>query len=254
MIDFFMKITRLTIICLASSVLVACSMTPNIDDRRVINNADSFESTNRKIYSFNDSLDNNLMKPVASGYKLITPEPVRIRLTNFFNNANYLNVILNFSLQGKVDQSLSDIFRFIFNSTLGIGGLFDVATPMGLVAHKEDLGQTLAVWGLSQGPYLNIPAFGPNTLRNTPDFISAYFLSPLTYVTSVVALPVMALNLINTRANLLDASDFRDSAAIDPYSFTREAYLQSRRNQIYDGNPPSESFDDIFELELENSQ
>jgi phospholipid-binding lipoprotein MlaA len=247
------KYTRLVFASLFYIVLVACSTTPKIDDNKVIDSSDPFESTNRSFYSFNDSLDQHFMRPVASTYVSITPEPLRIGITNFFNNVSYLNVFLNSCLQGKLDQSLSDLFRIIFNSTLGIGGLIDVAMYMGLKAHKEDLGQTFAVWGSSQGPYLNIPAFGPNTVRNVPDYVSNYFLNPINYLATIVSLPVSALNLINTRANLLSASDFVDSAAIDPYSFTREAYLQLRRNLIYDGNPPAESFDDIFDLEFEDS-
>ena len=132
-------------------------------------------------------------------------------------------------MQGKIDQSVSDIFRFVFNSTLGIGGLFDVATPMGLEAHKEDVGQTLAVWGSAQGPYLNIPAMGPNTTRNLPDYATKYLLNHLHISPLLLPLPVQLLEIVNTRANLLNASNFRDSAAIDGYSFTREAYLQSRK-------------------------
>jgi phospholipid-binding lipoprotein MlaA len=253
MIKISIKYTRLIFIGVTYIALTACSTTQIIDDNKVIDSSDPFESTNRSFYSFNDSLDQHVMRPAASTYVSITPEPMRIGITNFFNNVNYLNVFLNSSLQGKLDQSLSDLFRIIFNSTIGIGGLIDVATYMGLEAHKEDLGQTLAVWGSGQGPYLNLPAFGPNTVRNVPNYVSNYFLNPINYLATIVSLPVSALNLINTRANLLYASDFVDSAAIDPYSFTREAYLQLRRNLIYDGNLPAEYFDDIFDLEYEDS-
>jgi phospholipid-binding lipoprotein MlaA len=245
------KYTKLVFTSLFCIILTACSTTSKIDDSKVIDSSDPYESINRSFYSFNNSIDQHIMRPAASTYISITPELLRIGITNFFNNVSYLNVFVNSSLQGKLDQSLSDIFRFIFNSTLGVGGLIDVATYMGLETHEEDLGQTLAVWGSGQGAYLNLPAFGPNTVRNVPDYVSDYFLNPINYLATIVSLPVSALNLINSRANLLNASNFIDSAAIDPYSFTREAYLQIRRSLIYDGNPPAESFDDIFDLEFE---
>lgn len=241
------KLKRLLVLVLLCSPLIACTSMQHIDDTKVIDNSDPLESENRFMYNLNDGLDENILRPIANTYVKVTPEPFRIGITNFFNNVHYLNVILNNSLQGKIDQSVSDIFRFVFNSTLGIGGLFDVATPMGLEANKEDVGQTLAVWGSPQGPYLSIPAMGPNTVRNLPNFATKYFLNPFTYVAFTIALPVQFLKIVNTRANLLNASNFRDSAAIDAYSFTREAYLQSRKNLIYDGNPPAENFDDIFE-------
>ena len=123
-------------------------------------------------------------------------------------------------------------------------GLFDVATDMGLEEHDEDLGQTLAVWGVDQGAYLYLPFLGPTTARNSPDLASAHFSNPLTYTSTIYLLPVTFLNLVNDRANLLDIDV--DEVSIDPYSFIREAYLQRRRYLIHDGSPPAEGFDDIF--------
>lgn len=242
------KLLKSLLVIVFCHFLIACTSMQHIDESRVIDTSDPWESTNRSVYDFNDALDRNIIKPVSTGYVKITPKPFRIGVTNFFDNLRYLNVILNNTLQGKIDQSMSDIFRFVFNTTLGVGGLFDVATPMGLEAHDEDLGQTLAVWGSPQGPYLELPALGPSTMRKLPDFVSTYFLDPFTYWLSFsVAAPVKVLELINKRANFLTASNFRDSAAIDPYSFTRESYLQSRKDKIYDGNPPAENYDDIFD-------
>jgi phospholipid-binding lipoprotein MlaA len=210
-------------------------------------NVDPIEPTNRVSYSFSDTLDIHLLKPIAEVYASATPAPIRKSVTNFFDNLYYLNVIFNSLLQGKYTQFLSDTGRFVTNSTLGLGGLFDVATDMGLDAHDEDFGQTLATWGFEQGAYLYIPLVrGPSTVRDAPDLATTYFLSPLTYVSSVVLWPVSALNIINTRANLLEATDFRDEAAIDPYAFTREAYLQQRDYLIHDGNPPTDEYDDLF--------
>ncbi len=211
---------------------------------------DPLEPANRVFFNVNESLDRALLKPAAKGYVRVTPVPVRTGITNFFNNLSYLNVILNDFLQGKFEQGVNDSLRFIFNSTLGIGGWFDVAgDDMGLPAHEEDFGQTLAVWGVDKGFYLYLPLFGPNTLRDTADFIPSTFLNPFFYVSGPVLFPLNAVNAINTRANLLEASNIRDQAALDPYAFTREAYLQQREFLIHDGNPPLSGYEDIFEEE-----
>ena len=236
-------------VLLAAALLTGCAGNQTIDGEVY---PDPYEDTNRSFYKFNDALDRHIMTPVAKNYVKVTPEPVRDSVTNFFDNLEYLNVILHSFLQGKLGQAFSDVSRFVVNSTVGIGGLFDVATSMGLRENDEDLGQTLAVWGIDKGAYLYIPFLGPYTARNSPDVASSYFTNPFTYISTIFLLPVSALNLINDRANLLEASEFVEEASIDPYSFTREAYLQQRRYLIHDGNPPSEGYDDIFELGLED--
>lgn len=240
------RLVSLSTALLLVALMSGCATTKNPDGTV---NVDPYEETNRSVYGFNDSLDRNIMRPVAEGYRSITPEPVRDSVTNFFDNLKYLNVVLNSFLQGKLGEGFSDVMRFIVNSTIGIGGLFDVATPMGLPAHEEDFGQTLAVWGVDQGAYLNIPFMGPNTARNVPDYGTSYATNPFTYIGGLIFLPVTVLDLINSRANLLDASEFVDEASIDPYSFTREAYLQQRKFLIHDGNPPSEDYDDLFDVD-----
>ncbi len=215
-------------------------------------NPDPYEDTNRSLYAFNDALDRHFFKPVSQTYANITPQPVRTGVTNFFNNLEYLNVILHAFLQWKLGQGFSDVTRFVVNSSFGLGGLLDVATLMGLTSHEEDFGQTLHAWGADQGAYLNLPFFGPNTARNTPDLASRYFTNPLTYISGLVLLPVTALNLINSRANLLEATAFVDEASLDPYAFTREAYLQRRQYLIHDGSPPTEDYDDIFESGIDD--
>ena len=210
-------------------------------------NDDPVEPANRVFFDINETLDKHLIKPAAEAYVEIAPIPFRTGVTNFFNNLTYLNVILNDFLQGKFSQGIDDSFRFIFNSTFGIGGLFDVATDMGLPENDEDFGQTLAVWGVDKGSYLYLPFFGPNTVRDTADFVPSTLLNPLFYASSIILFPVNIFNAVNTRANLLEASNIRDEAAIDPYSFTREAHLQQREFLIYDGNPPVTGYDDIFD-------
>ncbi len=210
---------------------------------------DPLEGLNRPIYGFNDGLDKHILQPIAKGYVAITPKPVRKGVTNFFSNLAYLNVILNDVLQGKFAQGLDDTARFVINSTVGIGGIFDPAGHGTLPRHDEDLGQTLGTWGVGEGAYLNLPLLGPSSTRDVPDIVTSTLLNPLTYFAAAIAAPITAVNVINTRANLLDASNFRDAAALDPYAFTREAYRQHRTSLIYDGNPPVEEFEDFFDDE-----
>lgn len=210
-------------------------------------NDDPLEQTNRVFFNVNETLDKHLLKPVAEVYVEVTPVGVRTSITNFFDNLTYLNVILNGFLQGKFNQGMSDLVRFLTNSTAGIGGLFDVATPIGMPKHDEDFGQTLAVWGVDKGSYLYLPLFGPNTARDSTDFVPSTLLNPLFYVSSAMLFPVNALNAVNKRANLLEASNLRDEAAVDPYAFTREAHLQQREYLIYDGDPPVADYDDFFD-------
>lgn len=205
---------------------------------------DPLEPANRNMFSLNESLDENIFKPVAQGYVNITSAPVRASVTNFFDNASYLNTILNSFLQGEFGHGFADIGRFVVNSTLGIGGLFDVATDMGLPEREKDTGQTLARWGAGEGAYLFIPGPGSNTIRDSSNMVTSSLLFPFTYFSAVVLLPVTAVMAINARANLLTASNIRDEAALDSYSFTREVYLQQRQNLIY-GKP--EPFSDSFE-------
>jgi len=226
------------------SLASGCASTQSKDTEA---NNDTLEPVNRVSFDFNETLDEYILKPIAEPYAKYMPEIYRAGITNFFDNLTYLNVVLNSFLQGKFGQGLSDSARFIVNSTIGIAGLNDIATPMGLEKHNEDLGQTLAVWGVGLGSYFYIPLQGPDTVRNVPNIATSTLLNPLTYITSAILFPVSALNIINTRANLLEASNIRDEAAIEPYTFTREAYLQHRENLIYDGNPPLEGYDDIFD-------
>ncbi len=251
-----MPVTRIvkyvnTLLIGATLVLAqGCATTTATDEA---NADDNFESANRASFDFTESVDRAVIKPVAEAYNDVTPEPVRRAVTNFFDNLGYLNVILNDFLQGKWDQGLQDSLRFLYNSTAGIGGLFDVSTRIDMPANNEDFGQTLAVWGVDKGSYLYVPLLGPNTVRDTTDIASSILTNPLFYASGIVLFPVTALNIVNTRSNLLEASNIRDQAAIDPYVFTREAYLQQREFLVYDGNPPNSDFDDFF-LEDEDDE
>lgn len=227
--------SRLLILIGTISLAAGCATTQNNDP---------LEGGNRVLFDVTETLDKHLLKPIAESYVDITPVPVRTSVTNFFDNLSYLNVILNDFLQGKFHQGITDMLRFTYNSTFGIAGLFDVSTPIGMPANDEDFGQTLATWGVDQGSYLYI--LGPSSTRDITDQVPSTLLNPFFYVSSIVMFPVNALNAVNTRANLLEASNIRDEAALDPYSFTREAYLQQREFLVHDGEPPTTGYDDIF--------
>lgn len=209
----------------------------------VENNHDPIEGLNRTTDKFNDTVDQYTLKPVAEAYVAAVYPGTVSGVSNFYDNSTYLNTVLNGYLQGKAAQGTSDLFRFVLNSTLGILGLFDVATPMGFEKHQEDLGQTLAVWGASQGAYIVYPILGPNSVRKTPDFVTATATDALFWASLVVApeitIPLAVLKYIDLRARLLDASNMRDDLALDPYIFTREAWRQNREYLIYDGHPPA---------------
>lgn len=237
------RIALLTALVVAVGLVAGCASTPNGDP------GDPYEATNRKVYNFNDSLDRNIMQPVARGYVKVTPKGARTGVTNFFGNVGYIDTVANDLLQGKGGQFLRDTGRFVINSSLGLGGLFDVAKEVGLKANDEDLGQTFGVWGAGEGAYLTIPFWGPSSFRDAPGIFTSALLRPTFYLMPIVSLPLGAVNAINSRANLLEATNIRDQAALDPYTFVREAYRQQREYKIHDGNPPGDGFDDYVEGE-----
>lgn len=233
----------LVLILSLSVFLGGCASTA--DKAEVTEANDPLEPGNRAVYTFNDKLDKYFFEPVAKKYDEYTPNFMRNGITNFFDNLFYLNVIFNDFLQGKVVQGFSDVGRVAVNSTVGIGGFVDFATDLGMPKHDEDFGQTLGAWGVGEGAYLNLPLKGPNSLRDAPDIITTTLLNPLFYITSPVTIPAGILYVINERANLLDATRIRDEAALDPYTFTREAYRQKRVSLIHDGEPPQETFEEL---------
>jgi phospholipid-binding lipoprotein MlaA len=203
---------------------------------------DPGEAFNRKMYVVGEKRDNNIFIPVAKSYKKITPDLVETAVTNFFTNIRNLDSAVNGFLQGKVTSGVTDIGRVIVNSTLGVVGLFDVATKMGLQHQHEDFGQTLAVWGVKKTRYVFIPVLGPTSLRDMPAVLIDLLL-PRALLGDVYSLGVAGLDIVDRRAVTLDASHIRDSTALDPYAFTREAYFQRRRYLIFAGAPPLEEFD-----------
>jgi len=203
------------------------------------NQKDPIEGFNRAMFSFNEGLDTVLIKPVAQGYDAVMPTPVRTGVTNFFGNIADFFIGFNNLLQGKPDQALSDLGRVAINSTIGILGLFDVATEAGLEKHEEDFGQTFGRWGMGDGAYVVLPVFGPRSVRDTAGLILDMAADPVGDVEHVPTRNTLtALRLIDTRADLLPADKVIAEAALDKYSYVRDGYLQRRRNLVHDGNPP----------------
>lgn len=208
------------------------------------NPRDPLEPINRGIYQFNDGVDKVLIKPAAEFYRFAIPDFMRTGVSNFFSNLNDVIVALNSLLQGKLAQAGSDAARLIVNSTVGLLGLFDVATGIGLEKHNEDFGQTLGYWGIGDGPYLVLPLIGPSSARDTVGWVGDYYTWPVTYVESDRERNVLiAVRFVTARADLLEASRILETAALDPYEFVRDAYLQRRRNLVYDGKPPPDEDD-----------
>ncbi len=206
---------------------------------------DPLEGYNRVMHAFNDTVDENVLKPVSQGYDTIMPTPIRHGVNNFFNNLNDITVIINDLLQFKFTQAFEDTSRFAINSTVGLVGLIDVATDLGYKKNDEDFGQTLGAWGTGTGPYLVLPFLGPSNTRDTLGLVGDYFSDPVTYVTGPDARnPLLAVRIIDDRADLLKAEKVLDEAAIDEYSYIRDAYLQRRQSLVHDGNAPEEF--DVF--------
>jgi phospholipid-binding lipoprotein MlaA len=201
---------------------------------------DPLEPINRGVFKFNDALDRAVTKPVAQGYRAVVPPPVRGGITNFFGNFRDVTTAVNNLLQLKIPRAASDVGRVLINSTVGILGFFDVASRLGLEKHDEDFGQTLGHWGMGPGPFLMLPFLGPSTARDTVGLVGDYFTDPEFYIFnhSPENYIVLGTRVINLRANLLAVEGLLDQEGLDQYAFLRDAYLQRRRNQIYDGNPP----------------
>ncbi len=232
--------------------LNACVTTPEqtATDQQPLNKSDPYENINRKVYSFNDSVDDYVAKPVADAYKFITPDFVENGVSNFFNNLKNVNVVANDLLQGKFKQSGLDTGRFLMNTTLGMAGLFDVAKTVGLEQNDEDFEQTLAVWGVPQGHYIVLPLLGPITMRGIPGAVFDTAANPVNYV----GIPAQALSLINTRANAEGSLKFIDEAALDPYVFTRESFLQWRSHLASDGKTDTSADFSDLDLDLDDNQ
>jgi phospholipid-binding lipoprotein MlaA len=218
-------------LALAAAALAGCASVPTPTP------GDPLEGLNRTVFKFNDTIDTYALKPVAKGYAWAVPQPVRSSVTNFFSNIGDVYVAANELLELKIADGVGDIMRVVINTVFGVGGLFDVATAAKLPKHAADFGITLGHYGVPSGPYLVLPLLGPSTVRDATGLIVDYYGNPLTYVQpSGVSWALYGVNLVNTRANLLTTVDVLSAAAIDKYSFIRNAYLQRRRFLITDGD------------------
>lgn len=223
-------------VCLVAAMFVVGGCATGKDPR------DPFEPFNRSVYKFNDTVDKAVLQPTARAYRAVLPPFVRRSVSNVFSNMNDVRVVLNNTLQGKFTTAYSDFGRVAINSTLGVLGLFDIASEAGIEKHNEDFGQTLGWWGVADGPFIMLPIFGPSTARDTAGFVVDRYTDPLNQVDpSRAQNQLTATRLVNRRAELLDASRVLDTVALDQYQFVRDGYLQRRRSLVYDGRPPDNS-------------
>ncbi|MDD3936516.1 VacJ family lipoprotein [Rhodoferax sp.] len=226
-------------------MLSGCATGPNANPR------DPLEPFNRGMYQFNDAVDRAVVKPVATVYRDVLPSPVRTGVSNFFANLQDAWSFVNNSLQLKGEAAGNSLVRFGVNTFLGFGGVLDIASEMQVERQTEDFGQTLGYWGVGAGPYLVLPLLGPSTVRDTvalPVDAQGNLVAGVSDVSTRNSLTT--LNLLSRRARLLQASNILDQVALDPYTFTRDAFLQSRLNAVYDGDPPDDS--EPFEPTVEN--
>lgn len=233
------RLRLFTVCAIASLVMLGGCATTGAGDPR-----DPFEPMNRAIYQFNDGVDKAIMKPIAQAYQAVLPAFVRTGVSNVFSNLNDIVVALNNILQGKIGPAFSDISRVMVNTTIGILGIIDVATELGIDKNDEDFGQTLGYWGVGDGPYIVLPFLGPRNARDTVGLVGDMWADPLMQLDPTRDRnAAVGLRLVSRRAELLNASKVLEVAALDEYEFLRDAYLQRRRNLIYDGNPPREKDD-----------
>ena len=211
---------------------------------------DPYESANRTSYDVTDKVDSAVLQPVARGYQTITPNWLQGGVLNIFENLRTIASSANGFLQGKPAAGGIDFARLLINSSVGIGGFFDVASHWNLPYQNEDFGQTLAVWGFKKTRYVYIPFVGPSTMRDIPSTVIRSYL-PRLILGHDYHWSISGLDIISAREDLLAASDVRDSTALDPYAFTRDAYFQRRKFLIYDGDPPMDDFFDEFDEDFD---
>jgi len=205
------------------------------------NSADPFEPFNRSVSNFNEKVDTAVIKPVATAYVKVVPSLVRTGVGNFFGNLGEVWNFANSVMQLKAQRSAETFMRFNVNTFFGLGGLLDIATEAGIYRQSEDFGKTLGHWGVPPGPYVVLPILGPSTLRDTAAFPVDRFGDAFRYIPSIrVRNSLTALRLVDLRSSYLRAGQLLDNAALDKYSFTRDAWLQRRRSEVYDGNPPDD--------------
>ena len=238
MFSIWLRLKRLLALSLVALIVGCASIPAGVPPSP----DDPWEPFNRSVFEFNEGLDKYVLKPVVSGYRFVLPEFIREGVYNFFSNYNDIYTALNNLLQGKPDYAFNDLMRVVVNTTMGLGGLIDLATPGGLEKHKEDFGQTFGVWGVPSGPYVVLPFFGPSSVRDTfgtvADLETDYLFK---YIPDVgLRNSLTGLRVVNARNTYYEAGDLLDGAAIDKYSFLRDAYIQRRKYQINEGRDDEE--------------
>lgn len=238
------------VLFLCAAIFQGCATTPKNDDQDV-DPVDPHEKVNRASYDFTDKVDRVVLEPIVNAYIDYVPDAAQRSIGNFYDNLSYPNVVLNSFLQGKVKQGAEGTLRFFVNSTVGMFGLFDMATHMGLQKHDEDFGQTLGVWGINPGSYLFIPLIGPSSERDVTNIPVGLFTNVLFYaglaVGTYFAAPLTILGAIDKRARLAGPMRIRDEAALDPYLFVREASMQQREFLVHDGKLPLDLYHEPFQ-------
>jgi phospholipid-binding lipoprotein MlaA len=231
---------RLAALGLVVALAQGCATGPNA------NPADPLEPFNRTVYDFNDGLDRAIFKPVATAYKDVTPSPVRTGVNNFFNNMSDVWSVVNNALQLKPKETLETGMRVVFNSIFGFAGVLDIGTEMRLARNKQDFGQTLGYWGVESGAYVVLPFFGPSSVRDTVGTVVDSSVDIVSNVNNVPARnSLIGLRVVDKRAQFLGVTDFVEQAALDPYSFTRDLYLQRRANPMGKGSTQKEERYDL---------
>jgi phospholipid-binding lipoprotein MlaA len=243
---------RILGVLILSSTMSACSTTPTHSDKK-----DPWEGWNRDVHGFNKDFDDTILKPLAKGYQDVVPNPVDKSITNVFSNINDIGVTINDFLQLKFVQGGMDAGRFLINTTVGVVGIFDVAKMIDLPKHDEDFGQTLGFWGVPSGSYMVLPFLGASSPRDTFGLIGDALLNPLTYVSlfggvaaNVATTGATAIDVTDTRSDLMSSEKIVDEASVDRYDFVKNAYQQRREYLIHDGNPPEENDDPLLEEDL----
>jgi phospholipid-binding lipoprotein MlaA len=202
---------------------------------------DPLEPVNRGIYSFNSTFDHYLFRPIAKGYDTVVPGPVKTGVSNVFQNAADMQSVVSGALQLKGAKVGDDLGRVMINTTFGLGGIFDLATPLGIERGNEDFGQTLGYWGLGAGPYLVLPFLGPSSARDVVGRYGDSLIDPVSAVSSVpVRNSLTGLRVVDTRVSLFPAEALMNQAALDRYTFLRSAYLQRRQSLVLDGKRPKD--------------
>ncbi len=236
-----MKMRTVPMALLAAGLATGCATGP---DRKA---GDPLEPMNRAIFTVNDKVDEVVAVPIAKGYQKVTPQPLRTAISNFFSNLGDLDNLANSLLQLHITEAAETLMRLTMNTVFGLGGLLDFATPAGLPKHRQDFGLTLGRWGVPSGPYLVLPFFGPSSVRDSMGFAVDFRFSPIHYMEPAVRNPMYGAQFVSVRSDLLGATDLLQQAALDKYSFVRDAYTQQRRALLRGAGAPADALPDYGE-------